>query len=523
MNIRNITILSILSVVPVFSYGDWWYGTGVNRTASELVANSKYAETKGGGGSALFYYYLEAKNLKLTVDADIQVHKFVPQVSEGSMTFDIAQNKTLTWEEIVPEYQTLGNFKFEAIGGGNLTLLKSYFYSKGDAEGNLANPVWDFSALTGTTTFESDLTTLDAGVVVKANNLIARHLTVNDATLTVSNFTSKISSGAIGNITANGNSDIDITYADGQRIYGSKVVANDNSNVTLDFSKSTSINSEWSPTVPTVANGTSTITIIGANKAFNNASFTVAGDGATINVENNSFVYSHTTSVCAGGNLNLEGTKVLFVTKSTTFGEAGAQKGANISINSGDAVSVYNNAILTINNDKTVVRLLGSTILELGTYGITGTLNLNASNVFTDAFGSAQGDFFTLKVAHNSALNLGAKNDFYEVILDAGKILTVALNGNAMTFENFEAGEGAYILFNDFDENLVSYEGFRDALVLNDNGSLANLKAMKDGSLTDLYLLDNGYLSFSNIPEPSTYAIFAGLIALGVAVYRRRK
>ncbi len=541
MKAKILLILSILAVFPSFSFA-WWHHASEDQKTSDIIALPDYATTKGGGGDGLLYFCIYPNQFKLTVDTDFQVHKFLPDIERypvvygGTTTFDISEGKTLILEQIASEtsesiVNRIGNYNWKFTGKGNFTLQNSYFFSTYDADGNLAKPVWDFTGLTGTVTFGYDSTKINSGITIKAKNLIANGFNVIDANLTVENYTSTRAngtSGYMGDIIASGNSNVDITMADGQRMGEGKVTASGTSKIKLDFSKNTS-KDHW--TSPITAGDQSTVTIIGSSKNFNNSKFAVTGDGATLNLSNNATMFTYYANVVSGGTLNMSAKVIRFFEQATTWGTAGSSKGATVNITTGD-LGIGDTASITVSGTGTVVSLSSSAI-NLG-YGVntkedTWTLNINTSNPFTNATkDSAQGDCFELNIHHSGNLNLGARNDFYSLNFKTASILNVELNDNIMTFKNVESfidaeGNYSYVLFSDFDEKLVIYEGFRDALAFNDDGTLKNFKAMKDGSLTDLYLLDDGYLSFSNIPEPSTYAIFAGLIALGLAIYRRRK
>jgi len=96
-----------------------------------------------------------------------------------------------------------------------------------------------------------------------------------------------------------------------------------------------------------------------------------------------------------------------------------------------------------------------------------------------------------------------------------------------MTVKENSAGMDA-ILFEDmaFDDKIytntdLDSDAFASKIYIN---GVNILDLLGDGSLVESN--DETYshiYTFVAIPEPSTYAIFAGLIALGVAVYRRRK
>jgi len=151
---------------------------------------------------------------------------------------------------------------------------------------------------------------------------------------------------------------------------------------------------------------------------------------------------------------------------------------------------------------------MGEVIIDGGYFGrADGTLNITSIEVSTGGFYYDLGyDDFTLIFPSIADLTFTPGNDFDE---------------NSFIFENIgeflDAGSNrAYLL--DFENG---------AALMSELGDLVDLTAIYDGIYEGTFGYDSAtgqfYIDFIVVPEPSTYAAIFGLLALALAIYRRRK
>ena len=160
-----------------------------------------------------------------------------------------------------------------------------------------------------------------------------------------------------------------------------------------------------------------------------------------------------------------------------------------------------------------------------------GTLNLNSSNALYKNSG-AQGTLRMAVARANAKLNLGADNALGELYLyksgsNAAGTLFVSLGGNALDLATVNiASDESMLYFTDFAEDLVHVDS---TLATIEDGSLKNIFSVEVNgndilSYTKLYQNELGYLtSTAPVPEPAAAAFAAGLLAIALAFYRRRR
>ena len=202
------------------------------------------------------------------------------------------------------------------------------------------------------------------------------------------------------------------------------------------------------------------------------------------------------------------------------------------SINIGGVkASELGNNIYIEDGSTTTVSAGENTIKVGGIIMKAGTLNLNSSNAFYSNSGD-QGAILMSVARANAKLNLGADNAFGELrIYKSGTnpagTLFVSLGGNALELATVTiASDESMLYFTDFAEDLVHVNS---DLATIDDGSLKNIFSVEVNgndilSYTKLYQNEAGYLTATApVPEPAAAAFAAGLLAIALAFYRRRK
>ena len=221
----------------------------------------------------------------------------------------------------------------------------------------------------------------------------------------------------------------------------------------------------------------------------------------------------------------------------------------------------YDGVSTTVNGNTSVV-ISGGTI-EGGVYGagnqdiINGStsITLEGSNVNIKGVVSGLGKNGTSTVAGNKILNIGSEESGFtsDVAIDNGQFNVISITEdskvafkNAIEVDSLTIGNGADITFaetgnsigelsvvfsdQDFEANTGSIDL---ATVLGDSTSIV-LASLKEGA--NVVLVDSDGTKFATtstgettfdigatIPEPSTYAMIFGALALGFVAYRRRK
>ena len=150
-----------------------------------------------------------------------------------------------------------------------------------------------------------------------------------------------------------------------------------------------------------------------------------------------------------------------------------------------------------------------------------GELILNKANAMT----TSAGEFLALSNANNSTgaiLRIGANQTFKSITADTKNIdIYLSTESSATLTADFFATESGKIVIHDFAENRVCIgNGIADVNAIFDAYQTINGEEVK---LNNLYI-NNGWLSaLPAVPEPAEWAAIFGAIALGFAIYRRRK
>ncbi len=162
----------------------------------------------------------------------------------------------------------------------------------------------------------------------------------------------------------------------------------------------------------------------------------------------------------------------------------------------------------------------------------TSTLTLNSKNAMgyklgDGTIGGQDNIILQIGAGSNAILNLGADNSFDYVMIDSDvdSTLNVTLAGNKFSLNSISNDLKGTILIKDFAEDLFNIASMADKFYDAQTGLLTNIKwGDNKDTAKDLYWdKDTGFVTAIAIPEPSTYAVIFGALALGFVAYRRRK
>ena len=124
-----------------------------------------------------------------------------------------------------------------------------------------------------------------------------------------------------------------------------------------------------------------------------------------------------------------------------------------------------------------------------------------------------------------ASLELGADNSFADLKSNNATsftVFTITLNGNVVTFETIITENFSEIIISDFQNDLFRITE-KDTIA---NIDINKITAMQGTNKVDVSWADmGGYnaLVSGAIPEPAEWAMIFGAIALGFAIYRKRK
>jgi len=302
----------------------------------------------------------------------------------------------------------------------------------------------------------------------------------------------------------------------------------------------------------TIASGTVTVGDDGTagSGTFGNSAGTVnIGAGAMLYLKNPLAAkdMQGTAHTNLAGTVNVSGTLKLKSTNKNSY--AGVVKG-NLSVLSGGELLVENTSTtwLGIGDDGTLFVADGGTLTTQQVVFKTDS-SATAARSFVLASGASYANEIIALRSKNNTVQLGYGEDyvfsrvaFHGNVSGADNEITIDLNGasgleiSLLSSYGSSAALGKLIIRN-FDANLVKIDNFDDDIIsaLNENGVATvntyltlHLQAydVYDNLLdntTGQWLLQDGFLSHSLIPEPSQWAALLGLLALGFAAHRRRK
>ena len=286
----------------------------------------------------------------------------------------------------------------------------------------------------------------------------------------------------------------------------------------------------------------------GAKTTFDFSNKTLTGDGSTMLIRGD---------ITVKGMLDIKTKGATHSSESVSYKSILVDGGSLINTtatNGTYAFNIYEGKTITLKNGGTINTSTNSFIgLAGGKLIVDATSKILANQIM---FAQSKG---TLELSHASNLasnthicvkDRSENADAKLVLTDCGEAyfiknlrplrksqLSIDLNGAELHIANVAAyqpdakGTDFALTFLDFENGLVKVDGWTTELISSGEfeisaGDKITLVAYdKAGKLLDgLWSVDaSGYLANSAIPEPAEWAAIFGAIALGLAVYRRRK
>ena len=286
----------------------------------------------------------------------------------------------------------------------------------------------------------------------------------------------------------------------------------------------------------------------GAKTTFDFSNKTLTGDGSTMLITGDITVKGaldiktkgseHGTESVSFKNITVDGGSLINTTTKTSTYAFNIYEGKTITLKNGGTIDTSKTSFIGLTGGKLIVdatsKILANQIMFAQS---KGTLELShASNLASNT--------------HICVKDRSENADAKLVLTDCGEAyfiknlrplrksqLSIDLNGAELHIANVAAyqpdakGTDFALTFLDFENGLVKVDGWTTELISSGEfeisaGDKITLVAYdKAGKLLDgLWSVDaSGYLANSAIPEPAEWAAIFGAIALGLAVYRRRK
>ena len=234
---------------------------------------------------------------------------------------------------------------------------------------------------------------------------------------------------------------------------------------------------------------------------------------------------------CTSARLILKGSDTSFANaefnKSATY-QVGFNY-ANVKVNTNCStfssyVHFYNGSTITSDHDFT----LGRIYLRGSTY--TETFN-NKDVKVAGKLIAQNGATFTVKIIDINA-NANSEEHFFFCFGEGNTKETFKFTTTETEeyLSVFVTKKNDTIIFKDFllGDTIVTHESltsdvFKDMVLVENNGIVSSFKTLVNEGKIDVSITANeGFYTYTMIPEPSTYAMIFGAIALGFAFYRRR-
>ncbi len=275
-----------------------------------------------------------------------------------------------------------------------------------------------------------------------------------------------------------------------------------------------------------------TQTFTNKNVVFNGGNLQVQGDW-TLNYDAPEGADESKTNINLGsltlGGLN---TSSVMTSGAMKVGKYNRVQAKNVVINQDSfyegygAIDVKDGGSITLEEGSGILlQDIDKTISNRGRFILrsNSTVNINGLSTLTrlDANENAMG--ILLAITGATTFNVNADVSFGTMANSSASTMTINLLNDLATFKiedmEGELHENARIVVNNFQNDRVYFGGdtiqnYLDRFVLQDaNGNLLN------GALS----INNGWLTLTAVPEPAEWAMIFGAIALGLAVYRRRK
>ena len=278
-------------------------------------------------------------------------------------------------------------------------------------------------------------------------------------------------------------------------------------NASLYWSKAANSTATYSPIVFTIGTeGSATDTNSFLNFGYNTRDW---GNSAGLTVYNGYFYMSD-----ADGRINFSTATIHALSADSFIQDIGVS--TSFTVDAGidhkiytlnNNIVIYNESTLTLNSEEVFYKGYLTDTKDSEGYVIASTLNKTTNRV---------GLYFT-NASTNANVVLGANNTFARIGNNAGKTLTLTLNGNVFTVQDD-------IDFSSFNLYIADFENDSVKISTTTEDWADHITAIYMGSaLSDLELRDGFlYSATAAVPEPADFAALFGAIALAVAAYRRR-
>ncbi len=433
----------------------------------------------------------------------------------------------------------MGDYKFNMAGGGNASTPQyprlnidadTRILSTHASAGLHISSKSTISVASGKTLTLDAVTYGEAGADLRsAFDLKSNAKVVANKNMTLKNVDITLASGADFAMSAGAvfkSENATITIGSGAKLHAADDMTFTNATITSNGSLYTTADSNQSNNISFV------------NSTLTGGTMTVSGGSVTIDDKSNVTVDSLTTG--AGRSLNVAGS--LSVGSNTVFhnlwvsGILQQTAGDTTTFNrattfrTGSSFSTTGDLIIKAGNESQTHAAYVNVILEADSTSFTvkenvkmhgGTLILDKAN----AIKTTNGDFASLVVENedsnmgNARLDVNANTEFNSISADT-KSLEIFLSADATLTSSFSVENGAKIILKDFVDNVVYVSNYEDILNLSDVFTASDAS----GQAIDILYCNNGWLSTTAaVPEPAEWAAIFGAVALGLAIYRRRK
>lgn len=152
-----------------------------------------------------------------------------------------------------------------------------------------------------------------------------------------------------------------------------------------------------------------------------------------------------------------------------------------------------------------------------------GRLTLNKAEAIRDGSGNLV-SLVTRADGDAASLVVNAANEFKNIYANKLNMdIYLSTDTSATLNSGFSAGEGGKIVIHDFLDDMIFVKNYESIANIAD---IFTAYQTVDGNevLVDQLYFNNGWLTSTNpVPEPAEWAAIFGALALGLAVYRRRK